>query len=258
MRAGSLLSCEGRSSAAGASQGRCPAHTYILRRGNPTPLRSRYSRQHLPRRLSSAAMAQQWWALDELGDLGELDALLNGAEGGCRAAPAAAKGPEGSSGAPLTPAEADGDACAGAPGVDAVTTSVPSTSGDGACETEPVGVDSAASPTAGQPGSPAPAHKLRCLDERHPATCARCGRVPHTPRRRRAAELRRRSASSPAPEPDAARARAPQLRAAAGGGRAAPVQADGRSPKEERCAWRARETCAQDRRSRRPPARACP
>ena len=191
-------------------------------------------------------MAQHWWVLEELGDLGELDALLADDTGACRAAPGASKGPEGSSGAPLTPSEADDDACAVAPGVDTTAAPTPTASGDNACETEPVGVDSAAAPTTAPPGSPAAALKLRCLDERHPATCARCVRVPHMPlRRRQAAPILLFSLRLA--EPDAARARAAQLRGPARRGRAALVQADGRPPKEERCG--ARGTCARDARA---------
>ena len=165
--------------------------------------------QLAPRRVPSSAMAQHWWVLEELGDLGELDALLADDTGACRAAPGASKGPEGSSGAPLTPSEADDDACAVAPGVDTTAAPTPTASGDNACETEPVGVDSAAAPTTAPPGSPAAALKLRCLDERHPATCARCVRVPHMPLRRRQAAPILLFSSAPCLRSLTRRARAP-------------------------------------------------
>lgn len=129
-----------------------------------------------------AAMAQQWWALDELGDLGELDALLSSATAACDAgaggdaAPLCARAT--TSGAPLTPSEAAPDACAQPAGGEEASERAPAVSGDDAGEAEaPNDSHQSQNATPARSGEDATdTRRLRCLDERHPPTCARCAR----------------------------------------------------------------------------------
>lgn len=204
-------------------------------------------RRDSPPKLSSPPphMAQQWWALDELGDLGELDALLSSATAACDAgvvgdaAPMCARAT--TSGAPLTPSEAAPDACAQPACGDETSAPGPAVSGDTGGETEAPCYSHQTQDAQPQRSGEGGGHtrRLRCLDERHPPTCARCARARRCGSGGSSSARTCRGAAcvlfSAAGGFLTRRPAASQLRGTARRRDAAPVQADGRPAEEERC-----------------------